>query len=435
MELVPSFVELLQGLGETMTAPTFASFTTIVTGWVFAGRRSVTRMILAAGDAAVKHFSSYHRVFSAARWSLDALGLAVFALIEPWLGDVVLLALDDTLARKRGLKMFGAGMHHDPLLSSRRHVVTNWGHSWVSLGVLVEFPFRRGHIYCLPILFRLYLNQTSAAKFRRTYRTRPELAVELLQVLCEHREKRRFHVVADSAYGGQSVLCHLPANCDLTSRLLKDARLFAAAPERKSGTNGRPRKRGQRLPTPRAMLKQRTRRVTLQIYGRREAARVADQVAHVYAAPTRPLRVVAVEALAGGRGQEAFYSTCADATAEQVIGWYARRWSIEVTHHDSKQHLGFEEPQGWTRRSVERTAPLAMLLYSLIVLWFAREGHRHWRPQVCPWYITKTAPSFADMLITFRRLSVRQQVLSLAVTGPGSRKLQQLLENTVALAT
>lgn len=435
MELVPGFVALLQGLSVTMTAPTFASLSTVLTGWVFASRRTVTRMILAAGDAAEKHFSSYHRLFSAAHWSLDALGLAVRDLMRPFLGSVVLLGLDDTLARKRGLKMFGTGMHHDPLLSSRSKAVTNWGHSWVVLGVLVELPFRRGHVYCLPILFRLYLNTKSAAKHRRAYRTRPELAVELLKLLCEQRKDQRFHVVADSAYGGQSVLCHLPTNCDLTSRLLKDARLYAAAPARKPGTNGRPRQRGERLLTPRAMLTGRCRRVTLDIYGRREQARVADQIGHVYAAPTRPLRVVAVEALHGGRGQEAFYSTCADATAEQVIGWYARRWSIEVTNHDRKQHLGFEEPQGWARRSVERTAPLAMLLYSLIVLWFAREGHRQWRPRVCPWYRSKLEPSFADMLGTLRRLSVRQQVLTLALTGPGSRKIQQLLENTIALAT
>ena len=128
------------------------------------------------------------------------------------------------------------------------------------------------------------------------------------------------------------------------------------------------------------MLGNRCRRVTLDIYGRRERARPNDRLAHVYAAPPRPLRVVAVEALKGGRGQEAFYSTCSTATAEQVIDWYAMRWSIEVTNRDSKQHLGFEEPQSGTRRSVERTAPVAMLLYSLIVLWFAREGHRDWRP-------------------------------------------------------
>jgi len=73
-------------------------------------------------------------------------------------------------------------------------------------------------------------------------------------------------------------------------------------------------------------------------------------------------------------------------------------------------------------------------LYSLIVLWFARERHRRWQPLACPWYTSKAAPSFADMLGTLRRLSVRQQVLTLALTGPSSRKIQQLLENAVALA-
>jgi hypothetical protein len=259
-----------------------------------------------------------------------------------------MLGLDDTLARKRDLKMFGTGMHYDPILSSRGKAITNWGHSWVLLGVLVELPFRRGHYYCLPILFRLYLNQKSAAKHRRRYRTRPELALEMLEFLCTHRKQQRFHVVADSAYGGQSVLCYLPTNCDLTSRLVKDARLYAAPPEREPGTNGRPRVRGARLATPAEMLTQRCRRVTLKIYGRDHAARVADQEARMYAAPKRSLRIVATEAIRGGRGQEAFHSTCADASAEQVLTWYSMRWAVEVTNHDSKQHLGFEEPQGWS---------------------------------------------------------------------------------------
>ncbi len=434
MELVPGFVLLVQGLSATMTAPTFASLTTVLTGWVFASRRTVTRMILAAGSSADKHYSSYHRLFSVARWSLDAVGLALLDLLEPFLGSVVMLGLDDTLARKRGLKMFGTGMHHDPLLSSRAKAITNWGHSWVVLGVIVELPFRRSHYYFLPLLFRLYLNKKSVAKHRRVYRTRPELAVEMLVLLCNHRKNRRFHAVADSAYGGQSVLCHLPKNCDLTSRLVKDARLYDAPPQRKPGTQGRPRRRGPRLPTPQQMLASRCQRVGLEIYGRSQTARLAERAARVHAAPERPLRVVATEALHGGRGQEAFYSTCSDATAEQVITWYAMRWSIEVTFHDSKQQLGFEQPQGWTRRAVERTAPLAMLLYSLVVLWFARDGHRNWRPLDCPWYASKVAPSFADMLSTLRRLSVREQVLNLALGGPGSRKIQQLLENAVSMA-
>lgn len=41
-------------------------------------------------------------------------------MIEPFLGDVVILGLDDTLARKHGLRMFGTGMHHGPMASTRR---------------------------------------------------------------------------------------------------------------------------------------------------------------------------------------------------------------------------------------------------------------------------------------------------------------------------
>ncbi len=434
MVFVPSFGLLLQGLAATMTAPTFDSFITMLTGWVFAPRRTVTRMILAAGDTAHKHYSSYHRLFSTARWSLDAVGLAVFDMIAPWCGDTIFVAIDDTLARKRGLKMFGTGMHHDPLLSSRGKKIMNWGHSWVVLGVIVELPFRPGHYFCLPIMFRLYLNKKSAAKQRRVYRTRPELAVEMLEILCGYRQNKRFHAIADSAYGGKSVLGNLPINCDLTSRLVKDARLYEAPPQPKSGQRGRPRVRGTKLPTPKKMLAKRCRHTTLDIYGRSEAARLADVCARVFAVPDRPLRVVAVEALKGGRGQEAFYSTCHEATAEQVIGWYAARWSIEVSNHDSKQSLGFEEPQGWSRRAVERTAPMAMLLYSLIVLWFAREGHRHYQPLDCPWHVSKTDPSFADMLATLRRESVRRQIKSLRLTGPGSRKIKHLLENAAVLA-
>ncbi|MEW6197800.1 MAG: transposase, partial [Planctomycetota bacterium] len=97
MELVPSFLELVQQVSCVMTAPTFARFVIVLAGWVFARRRTVTRMILAADAVETKHPSAFHRVFAAARWSLDELGLAVFHLILPWLAPgPVLLALDDT---------------------------------------------------------------------------------------------------------------------------------------------------------------------------------------------------------------------------------------------------------------------------------------------------------------------------------------------------
>jgi hypothetical protein len=435
MSLVTSFLMMLQPLAWVMTGPTFCNWTTLLAGWAFAPRRTVTGMLLAAGAVGKKHHSAFHRVFAQAQWSLDHVGLLVFDMLGPWLqeGDVF-LAIDDTLARKRGLKVFGAGMHHDPLLSSRGKAVMNWGHSWVVLGVIVRFRRWPERAFCLPILFRLYLNKKSAQRDRHPYRTRPELAVEMLRILCSHRETRRFHVLADSAYGGQSVLGKLPRNCDLTSRLLMNARLYGAPPERKPGTHGRPRKRGALLPTPEVLLQGRARHVTVDLYGRHDEVRLCDCEARVYSVPARPLRVVAVEPLLGGRTRQAFYSTRSEAGAEQVLSWYAMRWSLEVTFHDAKQSLGFEEPQGWTRRAVERTAPMAMLLYSLIVLWFVEEGHRHYRAFKRPWYTTKQHASFADMLATLRRETIREQVLSLPLTGPGSRKITQALENIAALA-
>ena len=434
MSLVPSFVDLLQPLSCVMTGPTFNSFLTLLTGWAFAPRRTVTGMIVAAGAATGhKHHSAYHRVFAAARWSLDELGLAVFTLVLPLLGGgSILLGVDDTLARKRGLKVFGVGMHHDPLLSTRKTAITNWGHCWVVLGVILKLPFCGDRWFCLPVLFRLYVPKKTADKKRLPYHTKPELAVQMLQLLCGRWENRRFHAVGDSTYGGKSVLLNLPDNCDLTSRLKMDARLYDAPPARtKSRKGGRPRKRGTRLPTPEAMLGERCRRLTLDIYGRKDQSRVAERVARVYAAPDRPLKVVAVDPLVGGRKAQAFFSTCPEDTAETVLTRYAARWSLEVTYHDAKGHLGFEQPQGWTKLAVRRTAPVAMLLYSLVVLWFSREGHRHYRPPTRPWYIGKTEASFADMVATLRCQSVKDEVLSMQLHGRGSRNVLKRLIHVV----
>ena len=434
MSLVPTFADLLQPFALVMTSPTFQTFTWIVTGWLFAPRRTITGMMSAAAVVGRKHHSAFHRVFSAARWSLDRVGLAVFDLLSARLEGTVLLAVDDTLARKRGLKVFGVGMHLDPILSSRGKALVNWGHSWVVLGVLVRFPLWKDRWFCLPILFRLYLNKSAAARHRRVYRTRPELALEMLGLLCKARGSRHFHAVADSAYGGQSILAALPRNCDLTSRLVLDARLYALPPERRPGQTGRPRKRGERLATPEQMLRARCRHVALAIYGRRDRVRLAEAQACVHAVPDRLLRVVAVEPLSGGRKPQAFYSTAADAAAERVLWWYAARWSLEVTFHDAKQHLGLEQPQNWSRRAVERTAPVALLLYGLIVLWFVRGGHRSYKAPRRPWYTTKQHASFADILATLKTQCVRTQVLAAPLSERGRKKLLEALENAVRLA-
>ncbi len=219
-----------------------------------------------------------------------------------------------------------------------------------------------------------------------------------------------FHAFADSAYGGETVLGHLPGNCDLTSRMSLITRLHELPPKRAPGTNGRPKKRGARLPSPEQMLRQRGRRITLAIYGRNDHVRLVETVACCYRVPGRRLKIVVVEPLVGGRPMQAFYSTAPEQTGEQVLTEYAGRWSIEETFQGSKTWLGFEEPQGWSRKAVLRTAPVVMLLYSLVTVWFARVGHALYRPLVRPWYTTKVRPSFADMLTTLKSACVREEV-------------------------
>ena len=432
MTLVASFVQFVQPLGWAMRATVFRSFLIVLTGWIFAPRRTITGMLVAAGAAGQRHHAAFHRVFSAARWSLDQLELIVFDLLTTLLPPgTVHLALDDTQAHKRGHTMYGVGMHHDAQLSTRKKPVLTWGHSWVLLAVIVRLPCCPGRVFSLPILVRLFLTHDAARRARQPYRTRPELAVALIQRLCAAHPTRRFHLVADSTYGGSTVLGHLPANCDLTSRLPLDARLYDAPLPRKPGTPGRPRKRGALRPTPAHMLRQRARRVTLAIYGRKERCRLVETKARWHGVPERLLKIVAVAPLAGGRKDQAFYCTRVEQTGEQVLVGYAERWSIEETNFGSKTYLGFEQPQGWSRQAVLRTAPIALLLYSLIVLWFAQVGHRLYRPLVRPWYRTKVRPSFADMLRTLRR----ESLLATISAEVGAESLpQNLLDRLVCAA-
>ena len=444
MELVPSFLDLLQPFRRAMTAPTFASLLTVLTGWVLCRRRTVCGALccgIAAGAPVAKHHSAYHRVFSAARWSLDAVGLGLLSLAVSCAGAsgaAVFLVADDTLCRRRGRRVWGAGMHYDPLLTGRKwsnanRSVKSRGHCWVVLAVAACFPFRPGHCYCLPVLFRLCLNKKSAAAHRRAYRSRPELAREMVALACGALPSRRFHLLADSAYAGQDTLRSLPDNCDLTARWVLNAALHAPAAPKPPGRKGPQPKRGPRLPGPLRMLQGRCERLEVDGFGLRGAFRVARAEACLGTVPGRLLRVVASEPLGkGGRPRPkeraVFYSTVASATARDVLGWYAMRWGIEVAFRDAKQELGCGQPRCRAREAVRRSTPTLMLLYSAVVLWFARDGHRRHRPPPRPWYPAKAAASFGDMLNTLRADCLGAAFPPAPADARGSReRLQDLL--------
>ena len=313
MDIVSSFADLLQVFAVTMTPPAHENLRELVVGWVFAPRRTIMGMLRAGGVE--RHHSSFHRIFSDAKWSIDTVGLAVYDLIRKLLPQgTVFLAGDDTLLNRRGLRMFGAGMHRDPLLSSRGFTVVRWGHCWVVLCVVIESPRTPGHYFALPILARLYLNKKSAEKWSRAYRTKPEMMLEMLKRVHAHDPEQSLHFLGDSAFTSSSMLKKMPAAIAVTGRIGCNSRRnlicwHAAAPPRKAG-RGRPRVRGERLDTPDEMLDAKgLRRVDLKLYESTEyKVRLAEQEGFLFNAPSRPIKVVAIEHQRGGRGRWALWA-------------------------------------------------------------------------------------------------------------------------------
>jgi hypothetical protein len=439
MHLIDSFLPLLLEFSAHFTKPTFQIFVDLAAGWILSSRhRYVTELIFSSGNVGNGHWSRYHRFFSHAKWRLDEVcGSLARLLVRFFVADgVIRLAVDDTLCRKRGLKLHGAGMHHDPLASSKSVKVFAWGHSWVVLSLLVVGPaWAPNKVFALPIAFRLYVNRQGVAKGRKgkpavakaDHRTRPQLAVELIRLVAEWFPGREILVTGDSLYGGQSVARHLPANVDLISRVAANAALYTLVPPRAPGTNGRPRKRGQRLAGMNDWADDSDspwQEIEFDQFGLHGRFLVKTRTALYYkAAGSRPVEIVLVRDPDGGRPDQMFYCTKLGWTARMILAGYSQRWAIEVTFEGSKQLLGLEDPANRLPLAVERTAPVGWILYSLTVAWFHEEGHRHVVFPDRPWYRRKREPSFADMLTTLRQLSLREAFSAPPIEEPADENI------------
>ncbi len=133
------------------------------------------------------------------------------------------------------------------------------------------------------------------------------------------------------------------------------------------------------------------------------------QALYYKAGKDRLLTIVLMHDLEGKRPDQMFYCTKLDWTARQILSAYACRWAIECTFENCKQFLGLEDPANRLPKAVERTAPMALFIYTLVVVWFHQTGHQFLRFPFRPWYTKKEEPSFADMLTTLRRVSYEEK--------------------------
>jgi len=203
---------------------------------------------------------------------------------------------------------------------------------------------------------------------------------------------------------------------------------------------GRPRVRGGRLQAPgvqAADKKARWQRAEVTVYGKTVTIRVLviDALWYV-AAGSELMRLVVVRGFPGHERDDVFVSTDATLSAKAIVERFSERWLLEVTFHESKGKLGFEDPQNRTEHAVERTAPMALWAYTLVVLWYAETGHRlrAARLPVLPWYDRKTAPAFSDMLATLRRASWAQRLSDPGATAADLRKRIRPLVDYVSAA-
>jgi hypothetical protein len=453
MEVTTSFRELLEAFQCVFTSPSFQTFVCLMTGWVLSHRRHfVTDLIWSSGCTHRGHHSRYHRFFSNATWKLDTMSWVLARLVVHVLmpTGIIELAVDDTLCRKRGLTIYGTGMHHDPLISSRAKPLTSWGHDWVVVTLIIRNqPWAPTKVWSLPLTFCLYRNRQGVTKGKKksqrggkknkttpkpaNHRTRPELAVELISLLAGWLPSRHFVLTGDSAYGGQSVLSKLPSNVDLISHVHPKGAMYEPAPPVVEKRRGGPRKKGKRLsamPEWAADKRQPWQTLEFDEFGLHATLQVKTRQALYYkAGGQRLLTIVLVRDLKGERPDQMFYCTRLTWTAREILSCYARRWSIEVTFENTKQLLGFEDPANRKPKAVERTAPMALMLYTLIIVWFHQAGHRYLQFPDRPWYPQKEEPSFADMLTALRRQSWTEHFSQvLRKSGVARNYLTQIIE-------
>lgn len=401
---------LFEEFAPAFTRPTFAravvmAFAAILT----VGRRTVQNLLRTVGSLAPGHPSSYHRLFSSRRWRPWVLSRALARFIlRCWVPEgPVMLAGDDTVDEHGGDRVYGKACHRDAVRSTHSFTAYRWGHKWVVLAVLVRFPFA-SRPWALPILVALYRSKADDKREGRRHKTSVDLMRQLLAGLLHAFPERTFVFAGDGGFASHALAAFASrhrARLTLVSRFYPDAALYDPPPTRRSGKAGRPRKRGKRQPSPREVVgKAKRRRIRVAWYGGgTRQVEIVTRTGNWWRGGKGlvTVRWVFVHDLTGTHRDEYFFSTDPKMTAEQIVGGYTGRWSIETTFQEMRDHLGLETTRVRTKTSVLREAPFLFGLYSVVAILFAHLPSDLRRPYV-QWK-GKEILAFSDAITGVRR--------------------------------
>jgi hypothetical protein len=403
-KLTKSLVLLLAPFALCFNQPVHDTFCLIVAAWtVCLGRRTIARVWQTTGLADDHDYSPFYRFFNQAVWNWDDIArIFLVELLREFVpGTKVWLVVDDTLCHKRGAKVAFGGIFLDAVLSSRKHKIFRFGVNWVTLGLVVQLPFRQDRCFCINLLWRVYSKEVKGLP----HQTKSQLARQMLDLLAIWLPQRTLYLVADSAYIGVKLLGDLPDNVQVVGPIHPKARVTFSQP-----TTLEKAKKAESLPTPTEMMDDPKfgdwDDLMLQLpTGKAKPlqVKVVKGLCWPSVLQEREIEVVLVRDPEKKWRDERLLSTDVGLSAAAVILGYMKRWSVEVCYWESKQLLGLHDAKVWNEAAVQRTAPMAWFVGGLVLLWYARYGVAEEQAEMAaPWYTTKKSPTFADMLATLR---------------------------------
>ena len=394
--------------------PVFENVKLLLVGAILAtGKRTVTACLRITGKGADKNFQTYHRVLNRARWSaLEAARVLLGLLVATFAPTGALVfGLDDTIERRRGEQIRAKGIYRDPVRSSHSHFVKASGLRWLCCMLLTDISWA-GRCWALPLLTVLCPSERFYEQRRRQHQKLTERAWQIIQLVGRWLPARTLIFVAGSSFAVIELLkrVSLLPDVSLITRLRLDAALYDEAPRRKPGQIGRPRLKGKRRPTLKAMLKEpKTDWTRLKIanwYGDSEReVEVCSDLAVWYHCGLPPvlIRWVLIRDPQKRFESQALLSTSTTHSPQQILSWFVRRWTMEVTFQESRAHLGIETQRQWNDLAIARSTPVLMGLYSIVTLTAEALMKSETKAiRTAAWY-AKARPTFSDAIALVRR--------------------------------
>ena len=409
-----AFTSAIGVFAPVFSRPVWQHVQVLMTGAVLApGKRTVTAILQIMGRSTASDFQTYHRVLNRAVWSpLTASRLLLRFLVAVFIpSGVVVVGLDDTIERRRGDQIKAKGIYRDPVRSSHAHFVKVSGLRWLACMVLAPLSWA-DRVWALPFLTALCPSERFYEQRGRRHQPLPERAWQMIRLVVRWLPGREIVCVADSSFAVLELLGKVKTlpGASVITRLRLDAALYDPPPHRALGTKGRPRLKGKRRPTLEAVLTaKRTQWTPLcveQWYGEGpRVVEVATDTAVWYhtGKPPVAMRWVLIRDPKKDFKPQALVSTNVDHTPEQMLSWFVRRWTMEVTFEEARTHLGMETQRQWNDRAIARTTPALLSLYSIITLTaqqLIEKGATCMRSTA--WY-GKTRPTFSDAIALVRR--------------------------------